>query len=162
METSSNLLNVIDDGIVLEFASNPNGFGGDKKVVFLEYLSADDDGIFANAASWKRFCNRVDNNGAAVILNKIYGKKKKIDLGDFTIIREDVKWGDELEIQFKQPIKCKVGEYKVCNEMKDIIIEIDYIKGEADWEWLFSRGEEYATAIDIFMNVKEYEKSCKN
>ena len=160
MEKSSNLLNVIDDGAVLEFVSNPNGFNN-KKVVFLEYLEADYDGIFANAASWKRFCNRINDNDAAVILNKIYGKKKNCDFEDFTVIRENLKWGNEIEIQFKNPIKCKVGEYKICDEMKDIIVEIDYIKGEVDWEWLFSRYSDFATAIDIFLVVKEYGKKCK-
>ena len=51
--------------------------------------------------------------------------------------------------------------YRLNNNQLIFIPELNYIKGEIDWEWLFSRDNDFATAIDIFLVVKEYGKRCK-
>ncbi len=127
--------------------------------VIFDSLDSEMDGIFANKASWTRFANRVDKEGAAYILDWYMGKRKKYDMGDF-IIKRDSPYDYECTIEFKQSVQMVVGGYRNSNgQWQDIIEEIDFLKGTLTYEWLWREGDERASCIEIYLEIQDYGKS---
>lgn len=124
----------------------------------IDYLQSDYDGVFPTKSSWTRYTNSVDADGASYILSKMIGGSKKLkgDIGYCQVERETC-YEDNCTMKFKQPIKMVVGGYRTSDgKWTDIIKEVDYIQGEITYEWLWLRGDTKASAIEIYLHIKDY------
>ncbi|AII15561.1 hypothetical protein CIG1485E_a0036 (plasmid) [Campylobacter iguaniorum] len=163
METSSQLFELVDFGAALKplERTHPQSFPcGGYGYMQIDYLESDYDGVFPTKASWAKYAKSVDEDGASYILSKMLGGSKKLkgDIGYCQCERE-AWYEDTCTMTFKEPIKMVVGGYR-SGEGKwiDIIEEVDYLKGEITYEWLWSRGDERASAIEIYLHIKDYGK----
>jgi len=163
-KTSCQLFEAVDFGMALKLLKKTyphdcscDGYG----FVLIDYLEKEMDGVFPNKASWTRYSNSVDNDGGAYLLSRMLGGKKKLkaDFGDYAIKR-DAWYEDTCTISFKKPIKMVVGGYSDANgEWINIVEEVNYLKGQITYEWLWKQGEKIASSIEVFLSIKNYGKT---
>lgn len=163
METSSQLFELVDFGAALEPLKRTHpqscdcgGYG----YMQIDYLDKDYDGVFPTQLSWINYANKVDTDGGSYILSKMLGGSKKLkgDIGYCQVERE--AWYEDIcTMTFKEPIKMVVGGYRTGDgKWKHIIEEVDYIKGAVTYEWLWKQGDSRASAIEIYLHIKDYGK----
>lgn len=156
--TSSKLFEIVEDGYALELAQqiSPHGCHSGFGFLELDRLDSDMDGIFPRKCDWFRFSNAVDKHGSAKLFNYIVGAgKMKGNTGYCTIERES-RYGDGATLFFDKPIKMVVGGYSEKGAWKNIIQEVDFLKGELVWEWWWKRGEKAASSIEVFLRITDY------
>lgn len=152
METSSQLFELVDFGAVLKPLERTHpqscdcgGYG----YMQIDNLDSDMDGIFPTKLSWINYANNVDADGGSYILSKMLGGSKKLkgDIGYCQVERE--AWYEDIcTMTFKEPIKMVVGGYRTGDgKWKHIIEEVDYIKGEVTYEWLWKQGDSRASGL---------------
>ena len=116
-----------------------------------------DDGTYERVADWKRFVNKLDNEGTSFFINKLATNKRKktmIEAYDVTIFRKH-DWDTEATIEFKEPIIVVIG--KVGDV--EITAEVKRIRGEFDHDYFFKRNgrqQELANGVEIWFKVNEY------
>ena len=116
-----------------------------------------DDGTYERVADWKRFVNKLDNEGTSFFINKLATNKRKktmIEAYDVTIFRKH-DWDTEATIEFKEPITVVIG--KVGDV--EITAEVKRIRGEFDHDYFFKRNgrqQELANGFEIWFKVNEY------
>ena len=116
-----------------------------------------DDGTYERVADWKRFVNKLDNEGTSFFINKLATNKRKktmIEAYDVTIFRKH-DWDTEATIEFKEPIIVVIG--KVGDV--EITAEVKRIRGEFDHDYFFKRNcrqQELANGFEIWFKVNEY------
>ena len=116
-----------------------------------------DDGTYERVADWKRFVNKLDNEGTSFFINKLATNKRKktmIEAYDVTIFRKH-DWDTEATIEFKEPIIVVIG--KVGDV--EITAEVKRIRGEFDHDYFFKkngRQQELANGFEIWFKVNEY------
>lgn len=116
-----------------------------------------DDGTYERVADWKRFLNKLDNEGTAFFINKLATNKRKktmIEAYDVTIFRKHDQ-DTEATIEFKEPITVvmgKVGDVEITAQVKKI-------RGEFDHDYFFKkngRQHDLANGFEIWFKVNEY------
>jgi hypothetical protein len=151
MEKTVNLWAAIDGEVLCGMETR-----GFSNVVLVDINQDTDDGTFPTVASYTRAVNQIEDHGISAWINRMTRKKSKleIDLGDFTIIREDTA-DTEAVIEFKEPIEvwhAKVGETQVTSKVKKI-------KGEFfhDYFWTKAgRQDKIANGFEVWFSIGEY------
>ena len=133
-----------------------DGFG----YLSIDYLEKGNVGAFPNKKSWAKYINSVDYYGGSYIITKMIGKKLKGDYGCFCQIERDSIRDEACTFRFNRPIKMVVGGHRSADgTWQEIIEEIDYLRGDVTYEWLFSSNEPKATAIETYLHIKDYGKT---
>ena len=116
-----------------------------------------DDGTYERVADWKRFVNKLDNEGTSFFINKLATNKRKktmIEAYGVTIFRKHDQ-DTEATIEFKEPITVvmgKVGDVEITAKVKKV-------RGEFDHDYFFKkngRQQELANGFEIWFKVNEY------
>jgi len=116
-----------------------------------------DDGTYERVADWKRFVNKLDQEGTSFFINKLATNKRKktmIEAYDVTIFRKHDQ-DTEATIEFKEPITVVMGKVGGV----EITAQVKKIRGEFDHDYFFKkngRQQELANGFEIWFKVNEY------
>ena len=154
METAHSIWEVTD----MELPFKGVKFMESQNAMLFDIHEDTDDGTYEKVADWKRFVNKLDNEGTAFFINKLAGKGKRkktmIEAYDVTIFRKS-EWDTDATIEFKEPITVVIG--KVGDV--EITAEVKRIRGEFDHDYFFKkngRQQELANGFEIWFKVNEY------
>ena len=110
--------------------------------IMVEYFANDMDGIFVRPASWTRFINQVDKDYEKLAKYLSYGDKQDgIEMVDYETIIVHSSKGIEILSGFT--LDENGTKQQVITLAHHITLRISY-------DWLFSRTEQKATAIEIY------------
>ncbi len=116
-----------------------------------------DDGTYERVADWKRFLNKLDQEGTSFFINKLATNKRKktmIEAYDVTIFRKHDQ-DTEATIEFKEPITVVMGKVGGV----EITAQVKKIRGEFDHDYFFKkngRQHDLANGFEIWFKVNEY------
>lgn len=131
-ETTCQIWQAVEEGQVLEAGGiHPQR---SEKGFLLESYSSDMDGIFSRLCDWRRFSNKIDQEGASAWVWSMLKGRKKTEMGYYTLYGQ--KWSNQVLLQFPDPIKIKFGEIAG----QPIVKEVSKIEGEVTHEWTFGPG----------------------
>jgi hypothetical protein len=154
---TSQLFEVVENREILKL-DNPDS-SVYKGVINLDYLSSDYDGVFPTDDDWTKFINNAYLCGSSYIMDEFFFGKEKLEnqLSGYMVKRETTD-SSEMTIVFDDPIEMVVGGYEQGSEWVDIVENINFIRGEVTYEWLWGENTQRASAIDINMDVISYGK----